>query len=116
MGLGIYSRGQLVVDFSYRGFKRFRYAIAEAVNINLDLMQGFGGDTDWIAVNTPLEPFLNHSDSDGELTPDACRKVWPYLKAAVESANLYELDRKKGLALAKAMKDAAQEDCSLEFK
>ena len=103
MGLDIWPKGRydeegdvLLADaptaqWSYSGFHRFRRLIAAEDGIDLDAMAGF---TDlmpfpeegrqpgrpWIEVTTTLAPLLNHSDCDGELTPDECTAILPRLK------------------------------------
>jgi hypothetical protein len=47
-------------------------------------MEGFSGERPWSdVVNDDLIPLLNHSDCDGELSPDECSKIAPRLRAVV---------------------------------
>ena len=103
--------------WSYSGFNRFRRAIAAHEGIDLDAMRGFGGDHDWSTATTPLKPLLNHSDCDGELTPQECRQVAPRLRVVVTALwpDPNDYDRHAGLALADGMDTAAAADQPLEF-
>lgn len=57
---------------SYSSFGSFRRALAEAVGIDLQEMQGFGGTKEWPSTESePLVYLLNHSDCDGQIAVDA---------------------------------------------
>src|SRR3546814_12914881 len=77
--------------WAYSGFTRFRRALAKHEGIDLDAMEGFqrhGDDrprVSWNTVTTPLKPLLDHSDCDGELTPEECRQVAPRLREVVKA-------------------------------
>lgn len=117
------------VDFShceaqwaYSGFGRFREAIAKHEGIDLTQMQGFQryGDErpriDWDTITTPLKPLLDHSDCDGELTPEECAQVAPRLREVIEAVwptDCY--DRRSGLELVTGMEAAAAAGENLEF-
>jgi hypothetical protein len=103
-------------------FGRFRDALAAHEGIDLGQMEGFRSLGDerpripWDSVSTPLEPFLNHSDCDGELTPEQCRRVAPRLRevvAALWSPGDYNHDA--GLLLADGMDAAAATEEPLQF-
>lgn len=76
--------------WSYTSFNRFRKLLASEDGIDLDAMDGFTGMGDygkpappgrsWAEATTTLAPLLNHSDCDGELTPDECTQILPRLK------------------------------------
>lgn len=113
-------------QWSYTGFGAFRRALALFEGFELDDMKGFGGDRDWDTVTTDLVPLLNHSDCDGELTPDECRRVAPRLRQVVDelwpaARAVWEVDpnayinRQSGLGLADGMDAAAAADESLQF-
>lgn len=59
----------------YTAFNRFRVRLAEMVGINLRQMDGYGGNNSWDSVSDGLAPLLNHSDCDGELSPDECKMI-----------------------------------------
>jgi hypothetical protein len=76
-------------QWSYGGFHRFRQLLAAEDGIDLERMAGFTDDFSgkpappgkpWSEVATTLAPLLNHSDCDGELTPDECIQIMPRLK------------------------------------
>src|SRR3546814_10410785 len=67
-------------------------------------------------VTSPLKPLLDHSDCDGELTPEEGRQVAPRLREVVKAVwpgDCY--DRQTGLALADGMDAAAKANEPLEF-
>jgi len=74
MGLDIYIK-DTEVSFragSYSGFMEFRKTLArDCDGIDLELMEGFivGGKL-WSSVDSDLEPLLNHSDCEGEISPN----------------------------------------------
>ena len=59
----------------YSHFNNFRRWVAKQIGLNLDSMEGFGGDISFDITNHPIKPLLEHSDCDGELTPDECRSI-----------------------------------------
>lgn len=111
------------VSFSYGGFASFRRDLAQAVGIYLDSMQGFKRDgprTSWSVINHPLVPFLNHSDCDGELTPEEAAQVWPALVAAAD-AGFPDLDdgdlmTKRCRELAETLRLAAEHEQTVVFR
>lgn len=108
--------------WSYHGFMRFRTALAAHEGIALDRMDGFQRHGDdrprisWDTTNTPLRPLLDHSDCDGDLTPEQCRQVAPRLREVVIALwGPYDYDHRAGLALADGMDAAAAADQPFEF-
>lgn len=114
--------------WSYSGFGLFREALAEYEGIRLRDMAGFcapwrGDDPEthpnlpWDKVDTPLKPLLNHSDCDGDLSPEECAQIAPRLREVVNALWPDENDynRKSGLALAEGMERAAAAGERLEF-
>ncbi|MEV0040496.1 hypothetical protein [Streptomyces sp. NPDC050804] len=71
------------ISWSYSGFAAFRRRLAEAEGIALSQMWGFGGDRPWSSVSTPLEPFLDHPDDDGELSAAECAAILPRLETVI---------------------------------
>jgi hypothetical protein len=61
----------------YSSFNRFRYQLAKRIGINLDEYIGYnpGGSKDLVSIDHPLMDLFNHSDCDGELTPEQCSKI-----------------------------------------
>ncbi|MHA6764736.1 hypothetical protein [Streptacidiphilus sp. PAMC 29251] len=111
------------VDFShteahwaYGGFGRFRTALAKHEGIDLDQMEGFGGDMPWAPVATPLKPLLDDSDCDGEISPEDCATVAPRLREVINAVWPGDChDRHDGLALADGMEAAAEAGEPFEF-
>lgn len=109
--------------WAYSGFGRFREALADHEGIALPEMVGFGGHLSWGTVTTPLKPLLDHSDCDGELTPEECSLVAPRLREVIEALwpnpDLDDVrachDLQAGLALAEGMEAAAAANEPLEF-
>ena len=101
--------------WSYSGFNRFRRRLAEHEGFNLDQMQGFNGKRDWDEITTDLKPLLNHSDCDGELTPEECKQVGPRLYGIAMTWPEDDYDRRSALVLAEDMAKCVINDTSLEF-
>ena len=61
----------------YSNFNNWREYLAEKVGFNLREMIGFGGSKEWTAelMEHDLYPLLNHSDCDGILTVEDCKRV-----------------------------------------
>jgi hypothetical protein len=59
---------------SYSGFNRLRCCIAELAGFTVE--DDYWGD---IPAGHPLKDFLNHSDCDGELSPEQCKVIIPAL-------------------------------------
>lgn len=113
-------------QWAYSGFNRFRRALAKHEGIDLDAMEGFRPYDDptwvgkpWDSVTTALKPLLDHSDCDGELSPEDCATVAPRLRKVIEAvwpAGFdYSYDRRAGLLLAEGMEAAAAAGEPLEF-
>lgn len=106
-------------SWAYSGFGRFREALAKHEGFDLDDMVGFGGERSWDSVTTALKPLLDHSDCDGELSPEDCATVAPRLREVIEAVwpagGDYSYDRWSGLLLADGMEAAAAAGEPLEF-
>lgn len=80
---------------SYGSFNKFRYWLADRIGINLDDYNGYGqrGTKDLSTINHGIRPLLDHSDCDGELSPEDCKTVADGLdliiKAVVPNDDLY---------------------------
>jgi len=61
----------------YSSFNQFRHELAKQIGIDLREYMGYGGNglKDLQSIPHDIMPLLNHSDCDGELTPDECKKI-----------------------------------------
>jgi hypothetical protein len=62
-----------------------------------------------------IVPLLNHSDCDGELTPEECATISPRLRELAAAWPEDDYGREHALRLADDMDLAARLDCHLEF-
>lgn len=110
------------IDFShgnahwaYSGFNRFRTQLAEQVGIKLKDMYGFGGKISWNGFNDDIVPLLNHSDCDGHLTPDECKRIVPRLKELIKDWDDIDGDKARAEDLINGMEDAINKNENLGF-
>ena len=52
----------------YSSFNEFRDMLAKQIGINLNDYYGYGGTLDLMSIEHDIQPLLNHSDCDGELS------------------------------------------------
>lgn len=119
-------------QWAYGGFNRFRTRLAASEGFILDEMQGFSngnyfsddyvpGTRSWDEITTALKPLLNHSDCDGELTPEECAQVAPRLREVAAGwpedgvAMVDAFDYRGALALAECMEICAASGSRLVF-
>ncbi len=113
MGLD-FSHGN--AHWTYSGFNRFRKRLAAAIGFDLDEMDGFKlNGRSWNDMKDAIKPLLNHSDCDGDLTPDECRQVEPRLREIVSAWPDDDFDKQQALLLADGMFEAVILDESFEF-
>ncbi|MFF9076235.1 hypothetical protein ACF1A9_28685 [Streptomyces sp. NPDC014872] len=79
-------------QWSYGGFRLFRRGLAAHAGIDLPRMQGFGGDTAWTGVSSPLRHLLNHPDDSGEISADQARELAPVLHDALTALAAEDAD------------------------
>lgn len=102
--------------WGYLGFHRFRKKLASSVGIAIDGMVGFGGSTEWPdPCNEPLVYLLNHSDCDGDLTPQQCQAIIPRLRDILLTFDLQDWDRIQGERLVRGMEKCASQHKRLVF-
>jgi len=122
MGLGFGVKkidyDECAASWGYPGFNNFRKRLALAVGIDLDLMPGFAKEPEfeWDDFDDDIIPLLNHSDCDGDLTPEECKTVAPRLRELVLpwDAN-HDRDRVEALYLADTMEKCAEKGWDLIF-
>ena len=106
---------------------RFRRRLAREIGVCLDAMVGFqsrvgntsydtsGCPIPWSKVHDPIVPLLNHSDCEGELSPEECRVVAPRLRELVSGWPDEDFDKQNALRLAEGMDSADGSGQPLEF-
>ena len=102
--------------WSYSGFDRFRTKLASQIGITLDKMQGFDGNMPWDKVKDNIVLLLHHSDCDGELTVEECKRVWPRLKELIKDWEEKDYDKINALRLIEDMKGTIKKNEPLEFR
>ena len=105
-------------NWSYLGFHNFRTRLAGEAGIKLDQMDGFASGEPFVSWNTiddDIRPLLNHSDCEGELTPEGCAKVAPRLRELVSNWPDDDYDKINALRLAEGMDEAVKSGENLEF-
>lgn len=77
----------------YSSFNRFRYKLASLIGINLDDYTGYNanGTKELDSMDHPLVPLFNHSDCEGELTPEECKSIADGLEPIIKSLPVPEL-------------------------
>lgn len=145
MGLGFSHGG---AHWSYSGFNEFRRLLAREISLILEDMEGFhhyqhedvnnlmtqmkisyaeahsrlvsqeGPKKSWEEVLDPLKDLLYHSDCDGHLTPEQCKKIAPRLREVVNKwadDHIMGFHKRQALLLASGMDDCVRENKKLEF-
>lgn len=70
---------------SYGSFDKMRYWLASQINIDLDEYYGYGpGEKKIESIQHEIMPLLNHSDCDGQLSPDECKKIASGIKKILD--------------------------------
>lgn len=104
------------VCWGYINFGEFRRKLAVEIGVNLDSMEGFGGIIPWKNVKEDaIIDFLDHSDCDGNLTPQQCGAIAPRLVELVADWEDDDRDKVKALELAEDMQWCYANDKTLEF-
>lgn len=102
--------------WSYGSFNNFRRKLAECIGMNLDAMQGFGGDIPFENYDDDIIPLLDHSDCEDEIQPEVCKTVAARLKELVRNWPDDDRDKINALYLAEGMELAHQQNEPLEFR
>ena len=92
--------------WTYNLFHEFRVKLAHEVGIDLNQMEGFGGDRSFSNYKDAIIPLLEHSDCEGELTVEDCARIAPRLRQLVCSWN-GDPDQIQARMLAEGMEHAA---------
>lgn len=96
-----------MAHWTYSFFHDFRVKLANEVGIDLNQMEGFGGDHLFSNYQDAIIPLLQHSDCQGELSAEECSRVAPRLREIVASWN-GDPDQPEAWLLAEGMERAAQ--------
>ena len=115
MGLDLYNGISEGVYWSYDCFHDFRNKLADIIGISLNEMTGFYGTKSWDNVEDDIVPLLNHSDCDGELSVEECKKVAPRLDEILEKLEDDDYDKKLAKGLVQMMKNCIEHNVSLKF-
>ena len=103
--MGLYfSHGS--AHWAYRYFKDFRRKLAKEINLDLETMEGYSDNDSaisWDTVKDPIVYLLNHSDCDGDLSPQICKVVATRLRELVQKWEPSDLDKQQALLLADGM-------------
>lgn len=76
----------------YSSFGRWRKWLAKQIGFNLEEMQGYGGDRPFDEMDHDIKPLLNHSDCDGELSPEECKQIANGLKQIIDKVSNQSTD------------------------
>lgn len=123
MGLG-FAIGEEVrpggPHWSYGSFSDFRVSLARLIGMNLKKMDGYCRDPQALPKSwkkwesDPICLLLNHSDCDGELSPEDCARCAPRLRELVgQLTDVYDVQH--GLILADYMDECAKRGVPLNF-
>jgi hypothetical protein len=113
MGLD-FSHGD--AHWTYSDFHAFRSELAVMVGIaDLLTMEGFGGTRSFETLPDDIRPLLDHSDSDGTLSPNDCSRVARRLEELIDQKGEDWEHRDAGLALVEDLKNAASQGEPLTF-
>ena len=112
MGLDFYGSK---AHWSYSGFNHFRKRLANEIGIDLENIQGYGGNLSLNKLQDDIKSLLDHSDCDGELSFQECEKVAPRLRELISDWDDDDYDKVQALLLAEGMEDCATNKQSLIF-
>ena len=73
MGLDV-SHGDFYMSYGHFNDFRGQLLILSGEGY-LEDMEGFGGLRSWDSVNDDIKLFINHSDCDGDFSPEDCQKI-----------------------------------------
>lgn len=102
--------------WSYSGFNHFREHLAREIGMDLSSMQGFDGDIPFSNFTDDILPLLNHSDCDGDLSPQECAKIAPRLRDLIQKWPDDDYDKQRGMMLAEGMEKATQRKERFRFE
>lgn len=92
---------------SYSDFYDFRKRLAASIGMNLDDMEGFGGEIPFKNYQDDIIPLLEQPDSDSYLSPDVCQTVAARLRQFIHNWPDDDIDKMNALYLAEGMETSA---------
>jgi hypothetical protein len=105
-------------QWAYSGFHHFRERLASEIGIDLNEMIGFGGSPEnlsWDTVDSDIKLLLDHSDCDGSLSPEKCKKIAPILRVLVNDWPEDSHNRINAILLAEGMEECYKSGETLRF-
>lgn len=87
----------------YSSFNEFRLALAKCIGIDIEEYRGYGNPSatkDLKSIDHGIRPLLDHSDCDGELSPEEAKMIADGLQDIlnrIEKDSPDEIDRKYGV-------------------
>ncbi|ALM29170.1 hypothetical protein AMR71_10810 [Bacillus altitudinis] len=101
--------------WSCTNFHDFRCKLAACIGMNLDEMEGFGGDIPFENFTDDIILLLDLSDSDSYLMPEVCQTVAVRLRQLIQNWPGDDMDKMNDLYLAVGMELAHQQNELLGF-
>lgn len=101
--------------WSYTDFHDFRCRLAACIGMNLDEMEGFGGDIPFENFTDDIILLQDLSDSDSYLMPEVCQTVAVRLRQLIRNWPDDDMDKMNALHLAEGMELAHQQNEPLGF-
>ncbi len=101
--------------WSYSDFHDFRKRLAASIGMNLDDMEGFGGEIPYKNYHDDIIPLLEQPDSDSYLSPDICQTVAVRLRQLIRNWPDDDIDKMNALYLAEGMELAHEQNEVLGF-
>jgi len=102
----------------YSSFNSFRTNMAKMIGMNLKKMEGFGGNIPFSQFNDDLCILLDHSDCEGYISPDNCKKLAIRLDELIdkmEPTEVFFSDYQLAKQFSAGCKLAASKNETLEF-
>ena len=101
----------------YSAFMRFRVGLSKIVGIpDLNNMVGFGGSETWDKYNhDALCIVINHSDCDGEIILEDCKKLLVRMEIVVKEMNEGDELHRRTSKFIDGLKEAIHNNDCLEF-
>jgi len=101
--------------WSYSDFHDFRCRLAACIGMNLDVIEGFGGEIPFKNYQDDIIPLLEQPDSDSYLSPDVCQTVAARLRQLIHTSPDDDIDKMNALYLAEGMELAHEQNEVLGF-